>query len=192
MSRRRHRPDIRQAEAEIHAATAQIGVATADLFPKFSLTGSLNWQADKLANLYTGAARSWSVGPSVNWPIFQGGSIVANIKVQEALRDQAFITYQKTVLAAFQDVENALIAYAKEWEHHKALHEAVVANRKAVTLAMQLYTQGETDFLNVLDAQRSLYASEDAYVQSTRNTATDLIALYKALGGGWELDPASE
>ena len=188
----RHRPDIRQAEAELHAATAQIGVATADLFPKFSLTGSLNWQADKLANLYTGAARSWSVGPSVDWPIFQGGSIVANIQVQEAIRDQAFITYQKTVLAAFQDVENVLIAYAKEWEHRKALQEAVVANRKAVTLAMQLYTQGESDFLNVLIAQRSLYVSEEAYVQSTRNTATDLIALYKALGGGWELDPASE
>jgi outer membrane protein, multidrug efflux system len=188
----RRRPDIRQAEAELHAATAQIGVATADLFPKFSLTGSVNWQADKLADLYTSAARSWSVGPSVDWPIFQGGSIVANIQVQEALRDQAFITYQKTVLAAFQDVENALIAYAKEWEHRQALNDAVVANRKAVTLAMQLYTQGESDFLNVLVAQRSLYASEEAYVQSTLNTATDLIALYKALGGGWEIDPSSE
>jgi outer membrane protein, multidrug efflux system len=184
----RRRPDIRQAEAEVHAATAQIGVATADLFPKFALTGSVNWQADKLADLYTGASRSWSVGPSVNWPIFQGGSIVANIQVQEALRDQAFLTYQKSVLAAFQDVENALVAYAKEWEHRRALNDAVVANRKAVTLAMQLYTQGESDFLNVLVAQRSLYASEEAYVQSTLNTATDLIALYKALGGGWEID----
>jgi outer membrane protein, multidrug efflux system len=188
----RRRPDIRQAEAELHAATAQIGVATADLFPKFSLTGSVNWQAEKLADMYTGAARSWSVGPSVDWPIFQGGSIVANIQVQEALRDQAFISYKKIVLAAFQDVENALVAYAKEWEHRQALHDAVVANRKAVTLAMLLYTQGESDFLNVLVAQRSLYASEEAYVQSTRNTATDLIALYKALGGGWEIDPASE
>jgi NodT family efflux transporter outer membrane factor (OMF) lipoprotein len=188
----RRRPDIRQAEAELHVATAQIGVATADLFPKFSLTGSVNWQAEKLADLYSGAARSWSVGPSVNWSIFQGGSVVANIQVQKALRDQAFIAYQKTVLAALQDVENALIAYAKEWEHRKSLHDAVVANRKAVTLAMQLYTQGESDFLNVLVAQRSLYASEEAYVQSTRNTATDLIALYKALGGGWELDAASD
>jgi len=109
--------------------------------------------------------------------------------VQEALRDQAFLTYQKTVLTALQEVENALIAFAKEWEHYKALHDAVVANRKAVDLSMQLYTQGQIDFLNVLDAQRSLYASEDALVQSTQNTATDLIAIYKALGGGWEDEP---
>jgi outer membrane protein TolC len=126
----------------------------------------------------------------VSWPIFQGGSIQANIHVQEALRDQAFITYQKTVLTALQEVENALIAFAKEWEHYKALNDAVVANRKAVDLSMQLYTQGQIDFLNVLDAQRSLYASEDALVQSTRNTATDLIAIYKALGGGWEDEPS--
>ncbi len=179
----RRRPDIRQAEAQLHAATAQIGVAVADLFPKFSLTGSLSWQADRLSS---GADRSWSFGPSVNWPIFQGGSIVANVHVQEALRDQAYITYQKTVLAALQDVENALIAYAKEWEHHKSLNDAVVANRKAVQLATQLYTEGQTDFLNVLQSQGSLYLSETAFVQSDSSLSQDLIALYKALGGGWE------
>jgi NodT family efflux transporter outer membrane factor (OMF) lipoprotein len=185
----RRRPDIHQAEAQIHAASAQIGVATADLFPKFSLTGSLTYQTNLLSNLLTGASRAWSFGPAVSWPIFQGSSIQSNIRVQEALRDQAFITYQKTVLIALQDVENALIAFDKEWQHYKALNEAVVANRKAVDLSMQLYTQGQTDFLNVLDAQRSLYTSEDALVQSTRNTATDLIALYKALGGGWADEP---
>jgi NodT family efflux transporter outer membrane factor (OMF) lipoprotein len=186
----RRRPDIRQAEAQIHVATAQIGVATADLFPKFSLTGSLTYQSNVLQNLFDGASRAWSFGPAVSWPIFQGGSIQSNIRVQEALRDQALITYQKTVLTALQDVENALIAFDKEWEHSKALNDAAVANRKAVDLSMQLYTQGQTDFLSVLDAQRSLYASEDALVQSTRNTATDLIALYKALGGGWENEPS--
>lgn len=180
----RRRPDIHQAEAQIHAATAQIGVATADLFPKYSLTGSLTYQSNVLQNLLSGASRSWSFGPTVNWPIFQGGSIRSNIRVQEALRDQAFITYQKTVLTALQEVENALIAFDKEWEHAKALNDAVVADRKAVDLSMQLYTQGQTDFLSVLDAQRSLYASEDALVQSTQNTATGLIAIYKALGGG--------
>ena len=185
----RRRPDIHQAEAQMHVATAQIGVATADLFPKFSLTGSLTYQTNVLSNLLTGASRAWSFGPAVSWPIFQGGSIQSNIRVQEALRDQAFLTYQKTVLTALQEVENALIAFAKEWEHYKALHDAVVANRKAVDLSMQLYTQGQIDFLNVLDAQRSLYASEDALVQSTQNTATDLIAIYKALGGGWEDEP---
>jgi NodT family efflux transporter outer membrane factor (OMF) lipoprotein len=185
----RRRPDIRAAEAQIHAATAQIGVATADLFPKFSLTGNIGWQNTLGENLFKDISRSWSFGPSVSWAIFQGGSILSNIQVQEALRDQAFITYKQTVLTALQDVENALIALAKEQEHRKSLAEAVVANRKAVDLSMQLYTQGQTDFLNVLNAQRSLFASEDALVQSDRDVATDLIALYKALGGGWEDPP---
>jgi multidrug efflux system outer membrane protein len=181
----RRRPDIRQAEAQLHAATAQIGVAVADLFPKFSLTGSLNWQADKLSGLNDGAARMWSIGPSVNWPIFQGGSLEANVRVQEALRDQAYLTYRKTVLAALQDVENALIAYAKEWDHRRSLNDAVVANRKAVELATELYREGQTDFLNVLESQRSLYLSETAFVQSDSSLGQNLIALYKALGGGW-------
>ncbi len=181
----RRRPDIRQAEAQLHSATAQIGVATADLFPKFSLTGSLTYQNNLVHDLFTGASRFSSFGPTVSWPIFQGGSLISNVRVQQALRDQAYISYQKTVLAALQDVENSLISFEKEWEHRKALTDAVVANRKAVDLSMQLYTQGQTDFLNVLNAQRSLYISEDALVQSTRSTATDLVAVYKALGGGW-------
>jgi multidrug efflux system outer membrane protein len=182
----RRRPDIRQAEAQLHAATAQIGVAVADLFPKFSLTGSLNLQADKLSGLNNGSARLWSIGPSVNWPVFQGGSLEANVHVQEALRDQAYLGYRKTVLAALQDVENALVAYAKEWEHRKSLNDAVVANRKAVRLAMQLYTEGQTGFLNVLQSQGSLYLSETAFVQSDSSLGQDLITLYKVLGGGWE------
>ena len=182
----RRRPDIRTSEAQLHAATAQIGVAISDFFPKFSLTGSVNWQSNLLSTWWTDASRSFSIGPGVTWPIFQGGAIASNVRLQEALRDQAYITYQKTVLAAFQDVENALIAFAKEQQHRRAINEAVVANSKAVDLSLQLYTEGMTDFLNVLNAQRSLYASEDALVQSERNIVIDLIALYKALGGGWE------
>ena len=188
----RRRPDIRQAEAQVHAATAQIGVATADLFPKFSLTGDINWQAASTGSLFKDVSRSWGFGPSASWAIFQGGSIVSNIRAQEALRDQAFITYQQTVLNAFQDVENTLIALAKEQEHRKSLINAVTANRKAVDVSMQLYTQGQTDFLNVLNAERSLFVSEDAVVQSNRNVATDIIALYKALGGGWERPPVRQ
>ncbi len=122
----------------------------------------------------------------MNWPVFQGGAIISNVRLQEALRDQAFITYQKTVLAAFQDVENALIAFKKEQEHRKSLNDAVIANQRAVDLSLQLYTEGQVDFLNVLEAQLSLYTSQNALVQSEDNIATDLIALYKALGGGWE------
>ncbi|MGA2332961.1 MAG: efflux transporter outer membrane subunit [Syntrophales bacterium] len=180
----RRRPDIRASEALLHASTAQIGVAIADFFPTFSLTGTMNWNSNLLRTWWTDASRSYSFGPAVTWPIFQGGAIASNVHLQEALRDQAFITYQKTVLAAFQDVENALIAFAKEQQHRKALTDAVAANRKAVDLSLQLYTEGQIDFLNVLNAQRSLYASEDALVQSERSIATDLIALYKALGGG--------
>jgi len=187
----RRRPDIQVAEAQLHAANAQIGVAVAELFPQFSLTGSVNWQSNLLRTWWTEASRSFGFGPSVSWQIFQGGAIVSNVRVQKALRDQAFITYQKTVLAAFQDVENALIAFAKEQQHRKALNEAVVANRKAVDLSLLLYTEGQIDFLNVAVAQESLYASENALVQSDTNIVTDLIALYKALGGGWEPIPSS-
>lgn len=182
----RRRPDIRESEAQLHAATAQIGVAVADFFPAFSLTGTVNWNSNLLRTWWSEASRSFGVGPSVTWPIFQGGAIVSNVRFQEALRDQAFLTYRKTVLAAFQDVENALIAFAKEQQHRKALIDAVTANRKAVELSLQLYTEGQTNFLNVVTAQLSLYAAENALVQSNCNIATDLIALYKALGGGGE------
>jgi outer membrane protein, multidrug efflux system len=185
----RRRPDIREAEAQLHAATAQIGVAIADFFPSFSLTGTLNWSSNVLRTWWTNASRSFAMGPSATWPLFQGGAVVSNVRLQEALRDESFITFQKTVLSAFQDVENALIAFAKEQQHHKSLNDAVVANRKAVQLSEQLYSAGQTDFLNVLNAQRSLYSSEDALVQSERSIVTDLIALYKALGGGWESVP---
>jgi NodT family efflux transporter outer membrane factor (OMF) lipoprotein len=181
----RRRPDIRRAEVQIHAATARIGVATADLFPKFNLAGSLSVSADRMKSLRWDS-RSWSFGPSVDWQIFNAGRVSSNIEVQKALQQQAVLTYQKTVLTAIQDVENALVAYAKEQEHHKALIEAVNANRKATELSTKLYVEGQTDFLSVLVAQRSLYSSEDALVQSTRNLSTDLIALYKALGGGWD------
>jgi multidrug efflux system outer membrane protein len=181
----RRRPDIRAAEAQLHSATAQIGVATADLFPRFSLTGNANWQSDLLSSWWTPAGRSLGVGPSLSWALFQGGAIRSNIHLQEALRDESFLDYQKTVLGALQEVEDALIALAKEREHRTSLAGAVAANRKAVDLAMQLYTQGESDFLNVLVAQRSLYASEDALILSDRSACQDLVALYKALGGGW-------
>lgn len=187
----RRRPDIRRADAQLHAATARIGVATADLFPKFSLTGSVGLQGNKPAALFNWSNRYWSVGPSVSWPLFDAGRIRSNIEVQNALQEQALLAYRATILSAWQDVENALIAYAKEQEHRDALAQAVAANRQAVDLATQLYRQGQTDFLNVLSAQRSLYSSEDALVQSDRTVATNLIALYKALGGGWEEEAQS-
>jgi multidrug efflux system outer membrane protein len=181
----RRRPDIRRAEAEIHAATARIGVATADLFPRFTISGSVGLRAGDFSSWFDWASRIWSFGPSARWNLFAMGRTRANIEQQHALQDQSLITYQQTILTALQEVENALIASAKEAEHRQALVEAASANRKAVGLATTLYTQGHTDFLNVLDAQRSLYASEDALVQSTGSVSTYLVALFKALGGGW-------
>ena len=187
----RRRPDIRRAEAQIHAATARIGVATADLFPKFNLAGSLGFSASDVARLGTPGSKFWSFGPTVTWPVFAGGRIRWNIKVQEAIQEQALAAYEKAVLTALKDVETALVSYAKEQERRKALSEAVANNRKAVDVSMKLYIVGKTDFLNVLTAQRNLYTSEDALTQSTRTVDTNLIALYKALGGGWEKQPAS-
>jgi multidrug efflux system outer membrane protein len=182
----RRRPDIRRAEAQIHAATARIGVATSDLFPKFNLAGSYGFSAAEAFRLGRSTSNFWSWGPSVTWPIFAGGRFYFNVKVQDALQEQALLTYEKTVLTALKDVETALVAYAKQQETRKSLSEAVVNNRKAVDLATQLYLAGKSDFLNVLIAQRSLFATEDALAQSTRTVDTNLIALYKALGGGWE------
>ena len=185
----RRRPDIRQAEAQLHSATAQIGVATAQLFPQFSLTGNVNWQSSQVKTWFESSNRSSSFGPAVTWPIFQGGAIVSNIHAQQALRDQAYITYQQTVLTALQDVENALVAFAEEQKHYKSLGDAVAADHKAVDLSLRLFQEGQTDFLSVLTAQRTLYTDDSAFTQSRENLGTDLIALYKALGGGWEVTP---
>ncbi len=185
----RRRPDIRQAEAQIHAATAQIGVATADLFPRFSLTGNLGTQGSRFSSLTDWSNRFWSIGPSASWTLFATGRIRSNIEVQKALQEQSLITYRTTVLTALQDVENALIASAKEQDHYRLLTEAVAANRRAVDLATKLYTQGQTDFLNVLQAQGALYLSETGLALSARTLATNLVALYKALGGGWTPEP---
>ncbi len=180
------RPDIRRSEAQLHGATAEIGVATADLFPKFSLTGSAGLQNLAQGSLANLAGSFWSVGPAVTAPIFNAGSIRANIKVQNAIQQQALLAYRQTVLTALQEVESALIAYGKDQQQRNALADAVKANQTAVDLSMKLYTAGETEFLNLLTAEHNLYASEDALVQANRTIDADLIALYKALGGGWQ------
>jgi outer membrane protein, multidrug efflux system len=180
------RPDIRSAEAQAHGATARIGVATADLFPKFSLTGALGLQSTALSTLTNGGTGSILGAGGVTWPIFNAGSIRANIQIQNAIQRQALLAYQQTVLTALQDVESALVAYGKEQQHHAAIADAVTANKTAVDLSTKLYVAGQTDFLNVLTAQRNLYATQAALVQSDQTIDTDLIALYKALGGGWQ------
>jgi NodT family efflux transporter outer membrane factor (OMF) lipoprotein len=182
----RRRPDVRRAEANLHAATARVGVATADLFPRFSLTGSLGTAGANVRSLGNASSAFWSVGPSVSWPVFTAGSIRANIAVQTEAQEQAAIGYEQSVLVALRDVESALVAYAREQQRRVSVREAVDANRVRVKLARELYAGGETDSLQVLDAQRSLFVAEEALVQSDVTVATNLVSLYKALGGGWE------
>lgn len=181
----RRRPDILHAEANAHAATARIGVAVADLFPKFSLNGSLTQHNAKLADWLSPSARVSSFGPSFNWALFQGGNIQANIRVQQALRDEAILSYRKTVLVALQEVEDSMTASSNERKRLASLAESVTANRRAVDLSLQLYTAGQTEFINVLNAQRSLLQSETQLSISNLALAGEMIALYKALGGGW-------
>ncbi|MCE9589169.1 MAG: efflux transporter outer membrane subunit [Planctomycetes bacterium] len=182
----RRRPDIRRAEAQVHADTARIGVAVADLFPRFTLTGTIGLQSDKLASLGNWSSRFWSGGPSATWDIFNAGRVRSNIEVQKAIQEQSLITYRQTVLTAFLDTESALESYSREQSRTRPLNDAVLASTKALDLSTRLYTEGLTDFLNVLNAQRSLLVADDAAVQNRANVAINLVALYKALGGGWE------
>ncbi len=183
----RRRPDIRRAEREVAAATARIGVAAADLFPRFSLTGILGMQGLEFSDLTDWPSRFWTTGATISWPVFDADRIRANIRVQDARQEQALVRYERTILTSLEEVENALVAYAREQERHRLLTEAVAADREALDLANQRYTSGLTDFLNVILAQRALYIDQDALAQSETAVVVNLIALYKALGGGWEV-----
>jgi NodT family efflux transporter outer membrane factor (OMF) lipoprotein len=180
------RPDVQVSERELAAATARIGVATADLFPKFSLTGLAGFQSVSANDWISPGSRFWSAGPTVTWRIFDAGRIRANIHVQNARQEQALASYEQVVLTSFEEVENALVAYAKEQVRRRSLGEAVKSSQDSLHLANQLYAKGLTNFINVIDAERSLYGAQDALAQSDKAVTQDLIALYKALGGGWE------
>lgn len=182
----RRRPDIRFAERQLAAATAQVGSAIADLFPKFFLTGAGGLQSISASDWFTGQSRYWSIGPTISWPIFDAGRIRANIEIRNAQQEQALNQYEKAVLAALGDVEKSLINYSQEQVRHRSLNDAVASNRRAVEMANELYVHGLNDYLNVLDSQRALYVTETELAQSEATMASNLVALYKALGGGWE------
>ncbi len=181
----RHRPDVRRAERELAAETARVGVATADLYPKLTLSGSIGLQASSLNGVFS-STRSFSGGPGITWSIFSGGAIRQKIEAQSAVQEQALIAYKAAVLSALEEVENILTAYAEEQNRRQTLREGEDAARKAAELAQQKYEAGLTDFINVLIAQRSLLSFQDQLAQSDGTIASNLIKLYKALGGGWE------
>ncbi len=181
----RRRPDIRVAERQLAAATAQVGSAVADLFPKFFLTGLAGMESISAGDWFTAGSRYWSIGPTIRWPIFDAGRIRANIEIRNAQQEQALNQYEKTILAALGDVEKSLINYSQEQVRYRSLTDAVAANRRAVEMAQELYVRGLNDYLNVLDTQRALYVTETELALSEATMASNLVALYKALGGGW-------
>ncbi len=181
----RRRPDVRRAERQLAAQTARIGVATADLYPKFTLSGSIGLEALSLSNLSSSGAWTLSGGPRITWAIFKAGAILQNIEVQSALQEQYLIAYETAVLGALEEVENALVAYAEQQQRRESLNEATQAAQKATELAQHKFQAGLTDFSNVLDAERSLLSLQDQMTQSEGAVTSNLVRLYKALGGGW-------
>lgn len=182
----KRRPDIRVAERVLAAENARIGVAMADLYPKFFLTGGVSGKSNVLGSALNDANQLWSFGPSVSWPIFQGGKIRANIEVQNERQKQALIQYEQTIMQALADVEGSLVGFDKEQVYRRSLQDAVSANQRAVALANERYVRGLEGFLNALQAQRDLFETEDQLVQSESIILADLVSLYKSLGGGWD------
>jgi NodT family efflux transporter outer membrane factor (OMF) lipoprotein len=182
----RRRPDIRQAEAQLHAATADMGVAIGQFYPSVSLNGSVGFQALDLKNLWKGTSLQYAMGPNITLPIFEGGQLKAQLAMRTAQQKEAAIAYHETVLKAWHDVVNALVAYRTEREREARLVSQTEHARSALNLARDRYNQGVAQFITVLDAERTLLQAEQEAATSATNVAVDLVALYKALGGGWE------
>ncbi|HEY4040878.1 MAG TPA: efflux transporter outer membrane subunit, partial [Rhodopila sp.] len=184
----RRRPDIRQAEAQLHAATADIGVAEANFYPSLSLTGSFGLQSLQFKNAFDLNSKQYALGPALTIPIFEGGQLRSTLQLRQAQQQEAAINFQKTVLQAWHDVDNALTAFQTEQTRRDELIRSVADNRRALSLAQSRYTQGVADFLTVLVAEGSLLGAEQQLADSTTAVSSNLVALYKALGGGWETD----
>jgi NodT family efflux transporter outer membrane factor (OMF) lipoprotein len=181
----RRRPDIRRAERQLAAQTARIGQATANLYPRFRLAGSIGLEALDSVDFLDTSNGFWGIGPSISWNLFDAGAVRRSIEVQTAVQEQRLLQYEKTVLLALEEVENGLTAYAKEQLRREELAKAVKAAERAEELARDRYTAGLVDFTDVLDAQRSLLSFQDQLATSRGTVTTNLIGLYKALGGGW-------
>lgn len=181
----KRRPDIRYAERQMAVANASVGVATAELYPKINLAAFIGLQNTTIKD-FTPLGKSWSTAATLTMPIFNWGKLNANIKTKKSEYQQAFLAYQSTVLAAFKEVEDALIAYIKEQQRYQSLTKAVEANQLAVQLANERYEKGLTGFIDVLQSQQALYQTESDLAESAAKISSNLVALYKALGGGWQ------
>jgi outer membrane protein, multidrug efflux system len=187
----RRRPDIRRSEASLHAATARVGVAVAALFPSLTLNAAGGWQTSGVSKLLEAASRFANLGATVELPIFDGGERRATVRLQDVRAQEAGIDYARTVLGALHEVENAVAAYDSDQERRVSLSAAAESSRAALLLARQRYEGGLASFIDVLDAERTEQQNELSAAQATTAVSSDLIALYRALGGGWESPPAT-
>jgi multidrug efflux system outer membrane protein len=185
----RRRPDIRSAESSLAAATARIGVETADLFPRVTFNGNIGVQASEFSGLFKNGADTYSFGPSITWAALDLGHVLARIKAANARADAQLAAYEKSVLNALEETENALVDFGREQVRRDYLRQSERSATQAMTLARQRYEGGVADFLPVIDAQRTQLSIQAQLAQSETRTATSLVAIYKALGGGWEIDP---
>ena len=184
----RRRPDVREAEARLHAVTAEIGVATAAFFPSVRLSASAGLQSLQFGKLFDLNARQYAASPGLTIPLFEAGQLRATLHLTETRQKEAALAYQQVVLRALHEVDNALTAYRSEQTRRQWLMDAVAENRRALELSRARYQQGVADFLTVLDAQRNLLANELLLSDSTTAVSGNLVVLYKALGGGWEAE----
>ena len=184
----RQRPDIRAAERRLAAQTARVGIATADLYPTFGINGSLGFSDFAGGNLLDAGSRAFSLGPSMQWTLFDGGRTRSAIKIADAGVEQALLLYERTVLSALQEVETAMTTFTQEGSRVGALERAASSSREALRLSTGLYEKGLIDYEQLLDVQRSLLSQEIEVSAARGQAATSLVMLYRALGGGW--DPA--
>jgi multidrug efflux system outer membrane protein len=181
----RRRPDVQAAEWRLRAETARTGVATADLFPRIQVTGFIGLLSGDVSKLFAHGSQAWSVSPQVTWPALDLGGAHARLRAQEARQDEILAAYDQTVLVAVQDLETALNAYRQQQRQIVSLAEQVDASRGAADLARIRYKEGSIDFLVLLDAERTLLSAEDALTAAQTDANTDIVAIYKSLGGGW-------
>jgi NodT family efflux transporter outer membrane factor (OMF) lipoprotein len=183
----RRRPDIREAEAQLHEATAQTGVAVANFYPDVTLNGAVGVESLHLSNLFIPASTAFAVGPSISIPIFEGGQLKGALELRESRQREAAIFFQKTVLRAWKDVDDALTAYRETQRRRADIARSVTENQAALQAARQRYSEGAIDFLNVITTQAQLLQSENDLADSDTQIATNLVNLYRAIGGGWQV-----
>ena len=182
----KRRPDVRAAERAIAASTARTGAAKALLYPKLMLNGTLGLLSRETGNFFDDNSAFYNFGPVITWPVFDGGRIRGNIQTQSAVEGQARAQFKSTVLQALRDVNDALVALGNERTRRQNLALSVEASEKALKISNELYTQGLTTFLNVIEAQSTVLAAQNALATSDQQIALDLVQLYQSLGGGWE------